>query len=163
VTPSLVELRHQSAGRIRIRLADGVRRAALGPISAGLAHYEGVSDVSHNPTTRTILVIHKGDGADILARAERDGLLRCAKPPEPYVRPKGVAPPSQRLASNISGAIKTADAMITSASRGRIDLPLAAFAVVVGASAVRASRGNLFPSAVSLLQLALRLVGMRKK
>jgi hypothetical protein len=157
-----VEVRHVSAGRLRLRVRAGTGDdGSLRRLVEGLERHPRVTQASFNPTTRSVLVLHDGEPKDVLAFGERQSLFSLAKP-----EPRSFAhrtPPSQRLAGAISTGIKSIDAGVMSSSQGRVDLPTLAIASLLGAALWRARGGELLPSAVSLVSIAFGIAGLKRR
>lgn len=160
--PARVELRHVSAGRLRLRVAGGNgSRGSLSQVAKGLETHPRVSRVSFNPATRTILVLHQGEAKELIAYGELQKLFTLEEALEPPSKPRGPRP-SHRLIQSISAGLESFDGGVMASSRGRIDLPTMAFATLVGAALWRARGGALVPSAVSLVSIAFGVIGMKR-
>jgi hypothetical protein len=159
-----VELRHMSAGRLRLRLrGPNGGRDSLRQVVEGLEGNPKVSRVSFNPMTRTILVLHEGGGQDLLAYGERQKLFSIAKPrPAPPRLGARGAKPSQRLVAALSRGIDSLDEGVLSSSGGKLDLPSVALTTLLGAAVWRARGGALLPSAISLVSIAFGMVGLKR-
>jgi hypothetical protein len=162
MTGPQVEVRHVSAGRLRLRVGGGAGRGSLKQVAEGLEANPNVGRVSFNPVTRTILVLHEGRAQELLAYGERQRLFSIAKAPAPSSILQGSLP-SQRLVETLSGGIKALDGGVMAVSRGKVDLPSAALATLLGAALWRARGGALLPSAVSLVSIAFGIIGLKRR
>jgi hypothetical protein len=71
---------HRTAGRFRLRVAE--RRndeAYLGRVREALEQHASVLEVATTPLTGSVLVLHRGDEADVLASVEASGLFRVTR------------------------------------------------------------------------------------
>lgn len=137
-------------GRARLRLP-----AAKGDMGffKRLAHdldaLEGVKDVKINPTTASVLVYHKGDVAEVMQRAEAQGLFSVAsEPPEPHDDPLEA----------LRGRLLGVNASFRQRTRNVADLRSLAFTALVGGSVYQLFRGKFLPAGGTMLMQAMEVL-----
>ena len=137
---------HQVPGRFRVRVPD--RRGDdpyFARIEAGLKQNSAALQVTTNPLTGSVLVLHAGDGTDLLDHAERAGLFVCTTE----------RPPSETIASWLD-RLDRFDAEVVWARMGKE--PQRAATGLFMLAVLQALRGSVLPSAPTLLGEAMRLL-----
>ena len=146
-SPSLAEgwLCHETAGRVRVRVPE--RRGDDGyfaHVKEVLERHGSAPEVTTNPFTGSVLVLHRGDTSDLLAYAEKTGLFRTAKQrPRP---PTGI---------DWFDKLGSFDPEVLSARMK--ERPRRSAAGLLMLAAFQALRGSVLPSATTLLGDAMRL------
>ena len=137
---------HRVPGRFRVRVAEcRGDRAYFERVREALEREASVLEVATNARTGSVLVLHRGDSAALLERAQDSGLFR----------PK---PPERRTATIVHwlGDLDRFDADFLFA-RMR-ESPERAATGLFMLSVLQALRGSILPSAPSLLGEAMRLL-----
>jgi hypothetical protein len=137
---------HQSAGRFRVRCRE--RRgdeAYFARAKQALEQHASVLEVATNPTTGSILVLHRGDCSELLNHAEGAGLFRCQTPRD--------------TTQTIVHWLDRLDRFDAEVLWARMDQnPQRAATGLFMLAVLQALRGGILPSAPTLLGEAMRLL-----
>lgn len=142
------QLRHRIPGRTRLRLQAPVPEAdRLEVLADKLSALAGVHAVDINPATGSVLIRHEPD-CDPLGAATAARLIDLLPPPEPEpFDPTGA----------ILRQLEAADAAVTRASSGRLDLMQATIGGLVLLGLVQLGRGRVAGPALTLFGQAASL------
>jgi hypothetical protein len=144
-----VEIAHESAGRLRFRVAERRGDAAFFErIAAMLARCPGVQTLRVNPLTGSVLIHHESQ-TDAIVEFARTHELFETKP----VRSRRTSP-SHRAANTA----RRVDASLQERTGGTWDLRELAFVVLAASGLVQIARHNIWPAGVSLLWYAATLM-----
>lgn len=146
-------LAHRTPGRVRLRLPE--RRGDIGffaDLARRLADCEGVARVETNPRTGSVLIMHTGELEPILRWGERERrfALLGREPREPSM--------GERLRAEVAGFSQG----LRRATSGQLDLPTAAFVLLLAGAAVQMRRGSLLSPATTLLWYASSLLAAQR-
>ena len=145
VEPLHAVLAHRMPGRARLRIQEaGADPTALLNVARALAEYPGVQEARANPSARSLLILHTGELAPVLADAESRGLLSLVPPP-----PGGT--PMRR----VQQAIETVDDRILDQTGRGIGLGSIVFAALTAAVIWQSLNGRLLPAGTTLFNYAL--------
>ena len=137
---------HETAGRFRLRIAERRKdEAYLREVREGLARHVLVLKVETASLTGSVLVLHRGDRAEILSYAERSGLFRVAS--------------RERHAPAIIRWLDALDRFDTDFLFPHMnERPQRAAAGLFMLAVLQVLRGSVLPSAPTLLGEAMRLL-----
>jgi hypothetical protein len=137
---------HQTSGRFRARVPE--RRgddAYFARVKEALEQHDATVEVVTNPVTASILVLHRGNSADLLSYAETAGLFRATT--------EGPAP------ATVARWLDKLDRFDTEVLFARIkENPQRAATGLFMLAVFQALRGSVLPSAPTLLGEAMRLL-----
>lgn len=152
-------VKHHSVGRTRIAISS--RAHDIGyfeRLAEKLQHYPGVSAVTANPTTGTVLILHRAALGSLFSRAQQDNLFSITLPKSKSEHER----PARRLAQEIFGMTKNLDKVLLEVTGGVVDLQMLTAATLMGLSVVQARRGKLLPAGVPLFAQGLSLLNLAR-
>jgi hypothetical protein len=143
--PLRAVLAHRMPGRARLRIQEaGADQAALLNVARALAEYPGVQEARANLSARSLLILHTGELAPVLADAETRGLLSLL-PPSPGGTPM----------RRVQQAIESLDDRVLDQTGHGIGLGSIAFAALTAAGIWQMLNGRLLPAGTTLFNYAL--------
>jgi hypothetical protein len=146
VKPLRAVLAHRMPGRARLRIQEaGADEAAVLRLGRALAEYPAVHEARANVNARSILILHTGELAPILADAESRGLLSLAS------ASRQASTPMRR----VQQAIENLDARVLDQTEHGIGLGSIAFAALAVAGVWQTLNGRLLPAGTTLFNYAL--------
>ncbi|MEF3168768.1 MAG: hypothetical protein K6360_05465 [Deltaproteobacteria bacterium] len=126
---------HESTGRIRLRIPE--RRYDPGyfaDIEKAFSNIDMVTKVRANPTTASVLIMHRSTPGQISQAAETLGLFTIVRQPSKHTRP---------LSQRIKDGYRTLNSAVTAGTNGQIDIPTAAFLALAGWGAYQILQGRV--------------------
>lgn len=141
----------QIAGRTRLRVP--ARRgdvAFFEELADSLARCRGVTQVTTNPATASVLVLYRGAQSRFTRYAENEGLFSVVE--------KDEAPPSLRLSRRLFGSLHDIDGVLRTSTRNGLDTRSIVFAAFVAATFYQVVRGQVLPVATALAAFALNVL-----
>lgn len=143
------EVRHRLARRTRLGVAECRGRTQyFAQVKLALMTHSGVTGVSTNAVTGSVLIDHSADFDAIAAFGQSQGLFRIGQPAAAAHTPAGRA--QQGFAAM--------DRVLTRMTAGDLDARSALLLTLVALAAVQAARGHILGPASTLLWAALSLV-----
>jgi hypothetical protein len=150
--PPLLRLAHRADRRLRLKLAEPPPGGdALQAFVDRLAGTRGVRRARLRPTTGSVILDLALPAGEVLAALETAGVARLAPPP-PTV-PVGVA---------VEATLAQADAGLSRATDGALDLRTALGLALAGAAVVQLARGRVAGPATTLGMAAWSLLARRE-
>jgi hypothetical protein len=145
VKPLRAVLAHRMPGRARLRIQEvGADEEAVLRLGRALAEYPAVHEARANVNARSVLILHTGELAPILADAESRGLLSLAPS-------RQASTPMRR----VQQAIENLDARVLDQTEHGIGLGSIAFAALTVAGIWQTLNGRLLPAGTTLFNYAL--------
>jgi hypothetical protein len=147
---------HVAPGRLRVRVPE--RRgdvAYFTRVLESLASCPGVEGLRANPTTASVLILHRDDPSTVERYAAEQGLFAVAPPVPPR-------PTADELSLALGGLTAEIDARLHRLTEGRVDARGAAVLAITGAALLQAGRGRLLPPAGTLLWYLADLLARTK-
>jgi hypothetical protein len=142
------QLVHTMKGRSRIRFPhQRGNDAFFDHVATVLSRHSSVLQLRVSPDTGSVLVLHTGDLAPILAHAQKTGLFEVAPPP----------PPRAAL-RHLANAIEAADDRVAKETNDTFSVGTLAFLGLLGAGIFQAKNGHLLPAGMTLFKHALEMM-----
>jgi hypothetical protein len=139
---------HSTTGRVRFRFpAQRGDAEFFDSVAMGLARHSSVLEARASAQTGSVLVLHTGDLASLVAYAQKRGLFEAAAPPGP--------PTSFR---RIRDAFETLDDRVAKGTGDTLSVSKLMFFGLLGAGIFQANRGHLFPAGMTLFKHALEIM-----
>ncbi len=140
---------HRVPGRLRLKLIDksGVA-AGLERLAAQVRGLPGVIEVSANPLTGSLLILHTGPAGPLLEQAEARRLLRV------------VSVPPQSLHARVAAGLEESSRNLQVVTGGELDLNGLLIVALTGLAIHQALQGQFMAPAISLLWYALNAARM---
>lgn len=140
---------HELNGRLRLRVpSHRGRHDYFTGVQEKLAQCDGVDSVNVNPVTGSVLVHHQTSAEAVGDYSEKSQLFRLTLPDEEAFHPFG-----RELASMIASLKST----VAHLRRGEVDAGGLLFIALLLAGVAQASRGNVWPAALTLFTYAVKL------
>ena len=149
--PPRLRLAHRANRRLRLTLADPLPEGDLRAFVDRLAGIRGVRRARLRPMTGSVILDLALPAGDVLAALEADGVSRLA--PQPPVVPVGVA---------VGAAVAQADAGLSRATGGALDMRTALGLALAGGAVVQLARGRVAGPATTLGMAAWSLLARRE-
>jgi hypothetical protein len=144
VKPLQTVLAHRMRGRARLRIQEaGADEDAVLRLGRALAEYPSVQEARTNVSARSVLILHTGELAPILADAEARGLLVLSS--------KVASTPMRR----VQQAIEDLDQRVLDQTERGVGLGSIAFAALAAAGIWQTLNGRLLPAGTTLFNYAL--------
>jgi hypothetical protein len=148
VKPLRTALAHRMAGRARLRIQEaGADEEAVLRIARALAEHPAVQEARANVSARSVLILHSGELAPILADLESRGVVSLSS-----------APPASTPMRRVQQAIENLDARVLDQTEHGIGLGSILFAAFTAAGVWQALNGRLLPAGTTLFKDALGLM-----
>jgi hypothetical protein len=145
VKPLRTVLAHRMPGRARLRIQEaGADQAAVLRVARALAEHPAVREARANVAARSVLLLHTGELAPILADAESRGLVALAPAPQ-------ASTPMRR----VQQAIENLDERILDQTEHGVGLGSIAFVALAAAGIWQTLNGRLLPAGTTLFKDAL--------
>ena len=143
--PLRAVLAHRISGRARLRIEEaGADEAAVLRVARALAEHPAVQEARANTSARSVLVLHTGELAPILAELESRGLVALTS-----------SPPASTPMRRVQQAIEHLDERILDQTEQGVGLGSIAFAALVAAGVWQTLNGRLLPAGTTLFKDAL--------
>lgn len=139
---------HSTTGRVRFRFPDQRGDAEFfDSVAMGLARHSSVLEARASAHTGSLLVLHTGDLASLIAHAEKRGLFDVAPPPPPAASFR-----------RIRDAIESMDDRVAKETGEAFSVGKLMFFGLLGAGIWQANRGHMLPAGMTLFKHALELM-----
>lgn len=139
---------HSTIGRVRFRFPEQRGDAAFfDSVAVGLARHSSVLEARASAHTGSVLVLHTGDLAQLIAHAQKRGLFEVSTAPLPAA--------SFRRIRNL---IDATDDRVAKSTGETLSVGKLLFFGLLGAGIFQAKNGHLLPAGMTLFKHALELV-----
>ncbi|NWG87062.1 MAG: hypothetical protein HXY26_06045 [Hydrogenophilaceae bacterium] len=144
------EVVHRIPGRLRLRILSKRKDVIyFAQLAEQIKVYADVREVTINPLTGSLLVLHVGPFEGVAEQAERQGLFKLA-----------AAPVQPSLQDRMVAGLKVSSRNLEAVSGGEFDLNGLLIVGLTGLAIHQAIEGNVMVPAISLLWYALNAAGM---
>jgi hypothetical protein len=139
---------HSTTGRVRFRFPDQRGNAEFfDSIAMALARHANVLEARASAHTGSVLVLHTGDLAQLIAHAQKHGLFDVGAPPPPLTSFR-----------RIRDAIDVVDDRVAKETGDTLSVGKLMFFGLLGAGIFQVNRGHLLPAGMTLFKHALELM-----
>ena len=146
-TRPLAQLVHSTTGRVRFRFPEQRGNTAFfETLTAALGRHSAVLESRASERTGSVLVLHTGDLAGLIAHVQKRGLFDVARPPPPAAMRR------------LRNAIESLDDRVARGTGEALSVGKVLFAGLIAAAIVQANRGHMLPPGITLLRHALELM-----
>ena len=131
----VAKISHQTSERLRLRIPSRKGDSEYFDLLQNkLANISGVETLKINPSTSSVLIVHKGNGADLIEFGKQNNLFALEEDKSPSYH--------NALTKGVVGGFNFLNNIIKKIFKHELDVPAIAFIALISVAIYQIARGN---------------------